>query len=63
MSTYYVVGEEANVYGQDELKTFTPYDCTPEFHSTLKAAQEELEDWFPGGSEFVGIWKIEKVES
>lgn len=63
MSTYYVIGEEARINESGDT-TFTPYDCTPEYHSTLNEAKDELEDWFPIGDvpDYVSIWKIEKVE-
>lgn len=63
MSTYYVIGEEARINEAGDT-TFTPYDCMPEYHSTLSDAKDELEDWFPIGDvpEHVSIWKIEKVE-
>ncbi|GGJ55969.1 hypothetical protein [Glutamicibacter ardleyensis] len=64
MSTYYVLGEEPTIHGTGGEKVFSPYDCDPEYHSTIEEAQRELEDFYPNGKapDSVGIWKIEKVE-
>lgn len=63
MSIYYVIGEECAIHGTNE-KIFSTYDCTPEFHPTIEAAQDDYDDWFGkvGGPTNVGIWKIEKVQ-
>lgn len=63
MSTYYVIGEEATIHGTNQ-KAFSTYDCTPEFHTTLEAAQDDYDDWFSNGEapKSVGIWKIERIE-
>lgn len=63
MSTYYVIGEEHRIEASGHT-IFTPYDCMPEYHSTLSDAKAEFEDWFPIGDvpDYVSIWKIEKVE-